>query len=248
MSADDKAERAEAVGELGDGSGVDGVSDVGTDEPGGVRLATEAWEALFRAQVVLAREFAAEDVWGEVTRQDYDVLYTLSKSPAGLRMTEINEQIMLTQPGVSRLIARLEQRGLVERRPDPDDARAQRIGLTAAGREVQQAVGRRHVRQIVRAMNRALGGDQLRQLHELCSALIAGAVRVGHEGDATAEHIRKAGPESEGGVSAEREGDASAGLESEASPERGGGAGPGPEGEAGAGAGGDGMSGKGTTR
>ena len=160
------------------------MTDARTDELSGTRLATEAWEALFRAQVVLAREFASEDVWGEVTRQDYDVLYTLSKSPAGLRMTEINEQIMLTQPGVSRLIARLEQRGFVERRLDPDDARAQRIGLTAAGRDVQQAVGRRHVRQIVPAMNRALDGDQLRQLHELCSALIAGAATVGREGKA----------------------------------------------------------------
>ncbi|WP_211244316.1 MarR family winged helix-turn-helix transcriptional regulator [Actinospica robiniae] len=189
----------------------DHMKDARTDEPSGVRLATEAWEALFRAQVVLAREFAGEDVWGELTRQDYDVLYTLSKSSAGLRMTEINEQIMLTQPGVSRLIARLEQRGFVERRPDPDDARAQRIGLTAAGREVQQVVGRRHVRQIVRAMNRALEGDQLRQLHELCSALIAGAgaAKVEREGKATASaedslrgaSLRRAeGADAEGGA------------------------------------------------
>lgn len=141
----------------------------------GALLATDAWEALFRAQVVLAREFADEDVWGELTRGDYDVLYTLSKSPSGLRLTEITELSMLTQPGISRLIVRLEQRGFVARRPDPDDARAQRIALTDAGREVQQAVGRRHVRQIARAMNRALDGEQLRQLHELCSALIAGA-------------------------------------------------------------------------
>jgi DNA-binding MarR family transcriptional regulator len=167
------------------------------DELSGVRLATEAWEALFRTQVVLAREFADEDVWGELTRRDYDVLYTLSKSPGGLRMTEINDRIMLTQPGVSRLVARLEQRGFVERRADPDDARAQRIGLTAAGREVQQAVGRRHVRQIVRAMNRALDGDQLRQLHELCSALIAGAAKVEREAKAAREGKAEPGSGSE---------------------------------------------------
>lgn len=191
---------------------VDGVKNASTDELSGVTLATDAWEALFRAQVVLTREFAAEDVWGEVTRQDYDVLYTLSKAPAGLRMTEINEQIMLTQPGVSRLIARLEQRGFVERRPDPADARAQRIGLTAAGREVQQAVGRRHVRQIARAMNRALEADQLRQLHELCSALIVGAAKVERESrvraDAATEPERrlKADAGIEGGAKANFEG------------------------------------------
>lgn len=142
---------------------------------GGTTLATEAWESLFRAQVVLRREFAEQDVWGELTRRDYDVLYTLSKTPAGLRMTEINERIMLTQPGISRLISRLEQRGLLTRRTDPDDARAQRIALTDLGRETQRAVGRRHVRQIVRAMTRALDPEQLRQLYELCTALTTAA-------------------------------------------------------------------------
>ena len=141
----------------------------------GTRSATEAWESLFRAQVVIEREFADEDIWDGLNRRDYDVLYTLSKTPDGLRMTEINERIMLTQPGVSRLIARLEHEGLVARRPDPDDARAQRIALTRAGREAQQTVGRRHVRQIARAMTRALDADQMRQLRELCDALVAGA-------------------------------------------------------------------------
>ncbi len=146
-----------------------------SSEARGARLATGAWESLFRAQVVLEREFADDDIWGDLTRRDYDVLYTLSKSPDGLRMTEINERIMLTQPGISRLIARLEHEGLVARRPDPDDARAQRIGLTDAGREVQRAVGRPHVRQIVRAMTRALDAEQMRQLQQLCDALVAGA-------------------------------------------------------------------------
>jgi len=139
------------------------------------RLANEAWESLFRAQVVLGREFAAQDTWDEVPRGDYDVLYTLAKAPEGLRMTEINQQVMLTQPGISRLVSRLEEQGLLERRPDPDDARAQRVRLTETGRELQRRVGRRHVRHVIRAMTRALDPDQLRQLLELCTALTTAA-------------------------------------------------------------------------
>lgn len=44
------------------------------------REAAEAWEALFRAQVALMRRFSAEDVWGEASIREYDVLFTLSRN------------------------------------------------------------------------------------------------------------------------------------------------------------------------
>ncbi|MFI5805962.1 MarR family winged helix-turn-helix transcriptional regulator [Streptomyces sp. NPDC051561] len=141
-----------------------------------MRETVGAWEALFRAQSVLAREFTTENIWGELSPYEYDVLYTLSRCPAeGLRLTEINQQVLLTQSGISRITARLCDRGLLARRPDPDDARAQRIALTDTGREVQRAVGRRHARQIERAMNRALDADQLEVLRRLCTALTEAA-------------------------------------------------------------------------
>ena len=70
------------------------------------------------------------------------MLYALSTAPDGLRITELGEDVLLTQPGMSRLVARLEARGLVQRVADPDDARASRIRLTAAGVDAQRRVGR----------------------------------------------------------------------------------------------------------
>ena len=105
------------------------------------RIANEAWEALFRAQATIARELTAGDVWGDLRPRDYGVLYALSTAPDGLRITELGEDVLLTQPGMSRMIARLEARGLVERADDPDDARACRIRLTPAG--VASAAARR---------------------------------------------------------------------------------------------------------
>jgi DNA-binding MarR family transcriptional regulator len=137
------------------------------------RLANETWEALFRAQATIARELAAGDVWGDLTPNDYGVLYALSTAPAGLRITELGQDVLLTQPGMSRLIARLEASGLVERVDDPNDGRACRIRLTEAGTEAQRQVGVRHGRHVAQAMSRTLSREELLQLRELCRAVIA---------------------------------------------------------------------------
>ena len=136
-------------------------------------IANEAWEALFRAQATIARELTAADVWHELSPREYGVLYALSNAPHGLRITALHGDILLTQPGISRLIGRLEAAGLVERVDDPDDARACRIRLTDAGAHAQRDVGRRHGRHVAQTMTRSLSDEQLRQLRDLCRALTA---------------------------------------------------------------------------
>jgi DNA-binding MarR family transcriptional regulator len=139
------------------------------------RIANEAWEALFRAQATIAQEFTAADVWDELSPREYGVLYALSSAPEGLRITELRSDVLLTQPGISRLITRLEAAGLVERLDDPDDGRACRIRLTDAGAQAQREVGRRHGRHVAQAMRRSLSDEQLLQLRDLCRALTAPA-------------------------------------------------------------------------
>jgi DNA-binding MarR family transcriptional regulator len=138
-----------------------------------MRIANDAWEALFRAQATIGRELAEGDVWGELVPREYGVLYALSATPDGLRITELLEDVLLTQPGMSRLIARLEARGLVERADDPADRRACRVRLTEAGARAQREVGRAHGRNVAEAMTRGLSGQELVQLRDLCRALIA---------------------------------------------------------------------------
>src|SRR6478609_5883249 len=136
------------------------------------KLANETWEALFRAQATIAHELAAGEAWGELPPRDYGVLYALSGAPDGLRITELRGDVLLTQPGMSRLIARLEAAGLVERVDDPDDGRACRIRLTDAGAYAQRTVGLRHGRHVGQRMAGSLSNEQLRQLRDLCRALI----------------------------------------------------------------------------
>jgi len=141
--------------------------------PSRTRIANEAWEALFRGQATIARELTAADVWHELSPREYGVLYALSNAPHGLRITALHGDVLLTQPGISRLIGRLEAAGLVERVDDPDDGRACRIRLTDAGAHAQRDVGRRHGRHVAQTMTRSLSDEQLRQLRDLCRALTA---------------------------------------------------------------------------
>jgi len=137
------------------------------------RIANEAWEALFRAQATIARELTAADVWRELSPREYGVLYALSNAPHGLRITALHGDVLLTQPGISRLITRLEAAGLVERVDDPDDGRACRIRLTDAGVHAQRDVGRRHGRHVAQTMTRRLSDEQLLQLRDICRSLTA---------------------------------------------------------------------------
>ena len=136
------------------------------------KLANEAWEALFRAQSTLIQELSARDAWEDLVPREYGVLYALSSAPEGLRITELGEDVLLTQPRMSRLVARLEARGLVHRVPDPEDARASWIRLTPAGVATQRRIGRTHARHVAEAMTRNLDRRELDQLLDLCRRLI----------------------------------------------------------------------------
>ena len=135
------------------------------------KVANEAWEALFRAQSTIVQELSARDAWEDLVPREYGVLYALASAPEGLRITELGEDVLLTQPGMSRLVARLEARGLVQRVPDPEDARAFRIRLTATGADTQRRIGRAHARHVAEAMTRALDREELEQLLDLCRRL-----------------------------------------------------------------------------
>ncbi len=127
---------------------------------------------MFRATTTLARNFELGDAWGELSQPEYGVLLALSRQPQGVRICELGTDVLLTQTGLSRLVARLADKGLVERKADPGDGRATLLVLTEAGREAQKRIGRKHARDITDAMTAKLDEDQLRELHRLCSKLL----------------------------------------------------------------------------
>src|ERR1700749_2842940 len=89
--------------------------------PGGATLrgirhpANDAWEALLTAHASLTREFGAQDVWEDLSMKEYDVLYTLSKCPEPIRLSELNRHVLLSQPALSRMVDRLGAPGPIRR-------------------------------------------------------------------------------------------------------------------------------------
>jgi len=133
--------------------------------------ANGAWEALLAAHATLMRQFSAEDTWEDLSMKEYDVLYTLSKCPEPIRLSELNRHVLLSQPALSRMVDRLADQGLVDRVIDAGDRRGLRLSLTEEGRAVQRRIGRRHGRSVAREMLKELTPAELRQLEELCRKL-----------------------------------------------------------------------------
>jgi DNA-binding MarR family transcriptional regulator len=110
---------------------------------------------------------------------DFDVLLRLGRSAGQrLRMTDLATQTALSTSGITRVVDRLERRGLVVRETCPSDRRGSFAVLTPAGRELTGGVLAQHVRDIDRWFTGLLSEDQM---DALLSALrlVRDAVRPG---------------------------------------------------------------------
>lgn len=135
-------------------------------------VAVDAWEALFRAQVVVLRQLNAEFPDETLSLNEYDVLFNLSRQPnRSARIRDLNRLLFLTQPSVSRLIDRLVAHGLVTKSPDPDDGRGTIVTLTDEGYSRFRSVAATHSSSISNHVGSALTRDEMLTLTALCDKL-----------------------------------------------------------------------------
>ncbi|MGW0422497.1 MarR family winged helix-turn-helix transcriptional regulator [Streptomyces sp. NPDC003015] len=69
---------------------------------------------------------------------DFEVLDVLAHGGCDYRVQEISERVHLSQSALSRLVARLEKDGLVERGMCAEDRRGVRVSLTSKGRALHR--------------------------------------------------------------------------------------------------------------
>ncbi len=132
----------------------------------------DAWEALFRAQVAMMRQLTDEFPSDVISFNEYDALFNLSLAPGRtLRIRDLNEEVLLTQPSISRLVDRLAQRGLVTKCIDPHDGRGTLVSMTDEGYALFRSAAKIHAKSIVGRMRDNLEPDELSELARLTRKL-----------------------------------------------------------------------------
>lgn len=140
-----------------------------------LRITAEAWESLFRAQVAVMRRLRRDPSFQQLSMGEYDVLFNLSRCPGGwTRLNELNNHLLISQPSLSRMVERLENKGLLQRRQAPEDQRGVLLALTDAGRDLQREIGSAHVRTIHALLGPLLDEAELEQLLALTAKIRAG--------------------------------------------------------------------------
>lgn len=145
--------------------------------------AIHAWAALARAQRLALRaiETALKQA-GLPPLGWYDVLLELSRRPEGVRPKALEPLLLLEQYNVSRLADRLVAAGLVERRVDPEDARARLLVITAEGAALRARMWPVYRDAARRALGAALAPSEIATLTRLLRR-VATAAREGAAGE-----------------------------------------------------------------
>jgi len=103
--------------------------------------AVQAIELVARATVDVTTRALAEATPGfDLSLLQWRALLIVGDDPAGARVGQVGDGVGVPLPAASRLVQRLQRRGLVEVERDPDDGRAVRVRLTPAGSHARSTV------------------------------------------------------------------------------------------------------------
>src|SRR5215468_3885251 len=128
-----------------------------------------------------ATQLLFSSVEGQLQRESgiphgyYEILVRLSEAPdRALRMSQLAEASVSSKSRLSHAVARLEERGWVERLDCATDRRGQVARLTDAGFAALDAAAPGHVEQVRRSLFDRITAEQVAQLAAISAAVAAG--------------------------------------------------------------------------
>lgn len=148
------------------------------------------WRSFLHAHARLARRLD-EDLRSRhaLSLQEYETLLHLAEAPdRRLRMGRLADSLLLSKSGVTRLVDRLVEDGLVERTSCSSDARGAEASLTGSGLARLRAAAPTHLAGVRDHFYAAIDGADVpvveRAMHAVASRLCASAAPCehGHEG------------------------------------------------------------------
>ena len=113
--------------------------------------ALKLWVVLARAYAAISRRTAADIARHDLTITEFGIMEALHhKGP--LLLGEIQKKILVTSGGITYLVDRLEEKGLVRREDCPTDRRARYAVLTPAGARLITRIFPGHAAAITEAL------------------------------------------------------------------------------------------------
>jgi DNA-binding MarR family transcriptional regulator len=125
------------------------------------------------AHAALLRELSASLVASHgLTINDYGTLLLLSRAgEEGMRRIDLANDLQLSPSGITRLLDRLEDQGLVGKGACKSDARVSYAVLTDAGLSKLREAAPEHIEDIDRRLGAALSEQEMKTLSDLLGRL-----------------------------------------------------------------------------
>jgi DNA-binding MarR family transcriptional regulator len=145
---------------------------VKTSEP-----VVDAVERIILGGVALTARALDGDV-EDLTFSQWRVLTILAEPEANSNVKGVGRRVGVSAPSASRLLRRLEDRGLIALQRDAIDRRFMRVSLTDAGRAARSQVSERRrvlIREALAALDGSLPADVPGALGAIGDALLVGA-------------------------------------------------------------------------
>lgn len=131
--------------------------------------ALKLFVVLARAHAAVSRHAAADAARHGLTGTEFGILEALyHRGP--LLLGELQRKILVSSGGITYLVDRLEERGLVERRPCVEDRRARYAALTGAGTTLMDRIFPEHAKAVAHAVSGLTRAEQ-QQVTALLRAL-----------------------------------------------------------------------------
>ena len=138
-----------------------------------LRGSPPAWLEFLRGHAALTRRLDAEMRAAHgLSLNEYEVMLQLFLAEDGrLRRVDLADRLLISQGGVTRLLAGLEKRGLVRRAPCDEDGRVVYAELTASGEELAARARDEHLAEVDRLFTDRFAAPELEQLAALLGRL-----------------------------------------------------------------------------
>lgn len=123
----------------------------------------QVWTNFLEAHTRLMR-LLEQDLKSEhgITLAEYDVLHRLEQAgDTPLRMTALADALLYTTGGLTRLIDRMQNRGLIERSASPEDRRVTYVVLSPGGLATLRKVAGTHLRGLQRHFGQHLETQEI---------------------------------------------------------------------------------------